>query len=89
MTTSKGGRETKERRSFAVVGGMCPRCEGRGSINDIDRTALYDASRSINDGALSIPGWSMDGWQGRILRGVGPVSPSLLRRASAEGRRAT
>ena len=71
VTIEKGGRETKERRSFAVVGGMCSRCEGRGSINDIDRTALYDDSKSINEGALTIPGWSMDGWQGRILRGVG------------------
>ena len=71
VTIEKGGRETKERRSFAVVGGMCSRCEGRGSINDIDRTALYDDSKSINEGALTMPGWSMDGWQGRILRGVG------------------
>ncbi|MCL8251966.1 excinuclease ABC subunit UvrA [Aeromicrobium fastidiosum] len=71
VTVEKGGRETKERRSFAVVGGMCPRCEGRGTVNDIDRTALYDETRSINEGALTIPGWSMDGWQGRILRGVG------------------
>jgi excinuclease UvrABC ATPase subunit len=71
VTVDKGGRETKERRSFAVVGGMCSRCEGRGAVNDFDRTALYDETRSINDGALTIPGWSMDGWQGRILRGVG------------------
>jgi excinuclease UvrABC ATPase subunit len=71
VTIDKGGRETKERRSFAIVGGMCPRCEGRGAVNDFDLTALYDASKSINDGALMIPGWSMDGWQGRILRGVG------------------
>ncbi|WP_200938138.1 excinuclease ABC subunit UvrA [Aeromicrobium sp. Root472D3] len=71
VTVEKGGRETKERRSFAVVGGMCPRCEGWGTVNDIDRTALYDETRSINEGALTIPGWSMDGWQGRILRGVG------------------
>lgn len=71
ITTEKAGRETKERRSFAVVGGMCSRCEGRGSVNDIDLTALYDDAKSINEGALTIPGWSMDGWQGRILRGVG------------------
>ncbi len=71
VTIDKGGRETKERRSFAVIGGMCSRCEGRGSVNDVDLTALYDESRSINEGALTIPGWSMDGWQGRILRGVG------------------
>jgi excinuclease UvrABC ATPase subunit len=71
VTTQKGGVTTKERRSFSLTGGMCPRCEGRGSVNDIDLTALYDDSKSINEGALTIPGWSMDGWQGRILRGVG------------------
>jgi excinuclease ABC A subunit len=71
VTTEKGGVTTKERRSFSVTGGMCPRCDGRGSVNDIDLTALYDDSKSINEGALTIPGWSMDGWQGRILRGVG------------------
>ncbi|MET1037560.1 MAG: excinuclease ABC subunit UvrA, partial [Aeromicrobium sp.] len=71
VTTEKGGVTTKERRSFSITGGMCPRCEGRGSVNDIDLTALYDDSKSINEGALTIPGWSMDGWQGRILRGVG------------------
>jgi len=71
VTIDKGGRETKERRSFAMVGGMCARCEGRGSVNDFDLTAFYDDSKSINEGALTIPGWSMDGWQGRILRGVG------------------
>ncbi|AWB91290.1 ATP-binding cassette domain-containing protein [Aeromicrobium chenweiae] len=71
VTFEKGGRETKERRSFSVTGGMCPRCEGRGAVNDFDLTALYDESKSINEGALTIPGWSMDGWQGRILRGVG------------------
>ena len=71
VTTSKGGRETKERRSFSIVGGMCSRCEGRGAVNDFDLTALYDADKTINEGALTIPGYSMDGWQGRILRGCG------------------
>ncbi|MBP2390673.1 ATP-binding cassette domain-containing protein [Aeromicrobium fastidiosum] len=71
VTSAKGGREVKERAEFSVTGGMCLRCEGRGSVNDIDLTALYDDSKSINEGALTIPGWSMDGWQGRILRGVG------------------
>ena len=50
---------------------MCPRCEGRGSVNDFDLTALYDDSKTHQRGALTVPGWSMDGWQGRILRGVG------------------
>ncbi|MFI5711180.1 ATP-binding cassette domain-containing protein [Kribbella sp. NPDC051620] len=71
VTVSKGGQTTKERRSFSITGGMCPRCEGRGSVTDFDLTALYDASKTINEGALTIPGYSMDGWQGRILRGCG------------------
>ncbi|MDF9714619.1 excinuclease ABC subunit UvrA [Nocardioides sp. ChNu-153] len=71
ITTTKGGRETRERRSFSVLGGMCPACEGRGQVNDIDLSALYDASKSLDEGALTIPGYSMDGWQGRILRGCG------------------
>ncbi|WP_372490170.1 ATP-binding cassette domain-containing protein [Nocardioides bruguierae] len=71
VTTTKAGREVKERRAFSVTGGQCPRCEGRGSVSDFDLTALYDENLSINDGALTIPGYSMEGWQGRILRGCG------------------
>ncbi|MGO1489024.1 MAG: ATP-binding cassette domain-containing protein [Arachnia sp.] len=66
VTISKGGRETKERRSFTVTGGMCQRCEGRGSVTDFDLSALYDDSKSLMEGALTIPGYSMDGWYGRI-----------------------
>ncbi|MGV9479993.1 ATP-binding cassette domain-containing protein [Gordonia aichiensis] len=75
VTTEKAGRKVKERRTFEVVGGMCPRCEGRGSISDFDLTALYDASKSINEGAITIPGYSMDGWYGRIFRGCGFFDP--------------
>ncbi|MEU4626557.1 excinuclease ABC subunit UvrA [Actinoplanes sp. NPDC023801] len=71
VTTEKGGVTTKERRSFSITGGMCPRCEGRGNINDFDLTQLYDETKSINEGAISIPGYSMDGWFGRIFRGCG------------------
>ncbi|PJI85568.1 ATP-binding cassette domain-containing protein [Luteimicrobium subarcticum] len=71
VTMEKGGRTTKERRAFSVTGGMCPRCEGTGSVQDFDLTELYDASRSLNEGALTIPGYSMDGWYGRIFRGCG------------------
>ncbi|CAM3782125.1 excinuclease ABC subunit UvrA [Tsukamurella ocularis] len=67
----KGGREVKERVSFGITGGMCPRCEGRGSVSDIDLTALYDDTKSLDDGPFTIPGYSMDGWQGRIYRGSG------------------
>src|SRR6202000_3218362 len=67
----KAGRTVKERRTFSILGGMCPRCEGRGSVNDIDLSALYDASLSLNEGALTVPGYSMDGWFGRIFSGCG------------------
>ena len=66
--TVKG--ETK-RASFSRTGGMCPRCEGMGRVSDIDLTQLYDESKSINEGAIKIPGYSMDGWYGRIFNGCG------------------
>jgi excinuclease UvrABC ATPase subunit len=71
VTMEKGGVTTKERRSFSITGGMCPKCEGRGNINDFDLTQLYDETKSINEGAISIPGYSMEGWFGRIFRGCG------------------
>ena len=75
VTLERGGKTVKERRSFSITGGMCPRCEGRGAVNDIDLTALYDDSKSLNEGALTIPGYSMDGWYGRIFRGCGFFDP--------------
>ena len=71
VTFEKGGKVVRERRDFTVTGGMCPRCEGRGAVSDIDLAALYDDSKSLNDGALTIPGFSMDGWYGRIFNGCG------------------
>jgi excinuclease UvrABC ATPase subunit len=75
VTVEKGGRTVKERRDFAIVGGMCPCCEGRGSVTDFDLTALYDETRSLNEGAVTVPGYSMDGWYGRIYRGCGFFDP--------------
>ena len=75
VTIERGGRTTREKRSFRILGGMCPRCEGRGAVNDIDLTQLYDDSKSLNEGALTIPGYSMDGWYGRIFRGCGYFDP--------------
>ena len=72
ITVDRGeGRTRTEKATFHRLGGMCSRCEGRGSVSDFDLTALYDESLTINEGALTIPGWSMEGWQGRILRGCG------------------
>jgi excinuclease UvrABC ATPase subunit len=75
VTLKRGGTTIKERRSFSITGGMCPRCEGRGSVTDLDLTQLYDDSKSLNEGALTIPGYSMDGWFGRIFSGCGFFSP--------------
>ncbi|MFW0785855.1 excinuclease ABC subunit UvrA [Gordonia sp. CPCC 206044] len=75
VTVEKAGRTVKERRSFSITGGMCPRCEGRGSVSDFDLTALYDDSKSLNEGALTIPGYSMEGWYGRIFKGCGWFDP--------------
>lgn len=72
MTTEKGGRtERRVAKQEVYLGGMCPRCEGMGRVNDIDRTALYDDEKSLRDGALTIPGYSMDGWYGRLFEGMG------------------
>ena len=71
ITLSQGGRTVKERREFSITGGMCARCEGRGSVSDFDLTALFDADKTLSEGALTIPGYSMDGWYGRIYRASG------------------
>jgi excinuclease UvrABC ATPase subunit len=75
VTMEKGGQKVRERRSFSITGGMCPRCEGRGSVTDFDVTALYDESKSLNEGAITIPGYSMEGWYGRIFRQSGFFDP--------------
>src|SRR4030081_3165137 len=58
-----------------ISGCMCPRCEGGGSVTDIDLSALYDDSKSLTQGALTIPGYGMDGWFGRIFSGCGFFDP--------------
>ncbi|WP_308468699.1 excinuclease ABC subunit UvrA [Rathayibacter soli] len=75
VTFDRGGQKVKERRSFSITGGMCPRCEGIGSVTDFDLSALYNDELSLNEGALTIPGYSMDGWYGRIYRGSGLFDP--------------
>jgi len=75
ITVERGNRTRTVKETFNRLGGMCPRCEGRGSVNDIDLTRLYDDSKSLNEGALTIPGYSMDGWFGRIFTGCGYFDP--------------
>jgi excinuclease UvrABC ATPase subunit len=76
ITVERGeGKTRTERATFTRLGGMCPRCEGMGSVTDFDLSALYDDRLSLNEGALRIPGYSMDGWYGRIFRGCGFFDP--------------
>lgn len=75
ITVERGGKTKTEKATFHQLGGMCPRCEGMGSVTDFNLTALYDAGKSLNEGALTIPGFSMDGWWGRIFRGAGFFDP--------------
>ena len=71
----KKGDGKSERVNFSRTGGMCPNCEGRGTVSDFDLTALYDETKSLNEEALTIPGYSMSGWYGRIFRGTGFFDP--------------
>jgi excinuclease UvrABC ATPase subunit len=75
VITVERGNKTTEKQTFNRTGGMCPRCEGMGNVSDIDLTQIYDDSKSLNDGAITIPGYSMDGWYGRIFRGCGFFDP--------------
>jgi excinuclease UvrABC ATPase subunit len=76
ITIDRGPGKTKtEKATFTRLGGMCPRCEGMGAVTDFDLSALYDDSLSLNEGALTIPGYSMEGWYGRIFRGCGFFDP--------------
>ena len=75
ITVDRGGKSRTEKATFTRTGGMCTRCEGRGSVTDFDLSALYDDSKSINEGAITVPGYSMDGWYGRIYRGCGYFDP--------------
>jgi excinuclease ABC A subunit len=71
----RGGKTVKERRSFSITGGMCPRCEGRGAVTDIDLTQLYDDSKSLNEGAITVPGYKGGGWNSRLYTESGFVDP--------------
>jgi excinuclease UvrABC ATPase subunit len=71
ITVERGSKTKTVKETFNRIGGMCPRCEGRGAVTDFDLSQLYDDAKSLNEGALTIPGYSMEGWYGRIFRGCG------------------
>jgi excinuclease UvrABC ATPase subunit len=71
----RGGKTVKERRSFSITGGMCPRCEGLGTVSDIDLTQLIDDSKSLNEGAITVPGYKAGGWNYRLYSASGFYDP--------------
>jgi excinuclease UvrABC ATPase subunit len=71
----RAGKTVKERRSFSITGGMCPHCDGRGAVTDIDLSQLYDDSKSLNDGAITVPGYTGGGWNSRLYSASGFVDP--------------
>lgn len=71
ITVKKGDKQVAEDRTFRRTGGMCPVCEGRGAVSDFDLDELYDPELSLSEGALKVPGYSMDGWYGRLFRASG------------------
>ncbi|KJY34949.1 excinuclease ABC subunit UvrA, partial [Streptomyces katrae] len=75
VTLARGGQKVKERREFSVTGGMCPRCEGRGTVTDLDLTQLFDDSKSLNEGALTVPGYKPGGWNHRLYSESGLFDP--------------
>ncbi|MEV6050426.1 excinuclease ABC subunit UvrA [Streptomyces sp. NPDC052107] len=75
VTVERGGQQVKERRSFSITGGMCPRCEGRGTVTDLDLTQLFDDSLSLNEGALTVPGYKTGGWNYRLYTESGLYDP--------------
>jgi excinuclease UvrABC ATPase subunit len=79
VKVDKGAATKAEKREFSVTGGMCPRCEGMGKVNDIDLAQLYDGSRSLTEGAITVPGYSADGWYGRIFGAVVPADVPIDR----------
>ena len=75
VTLERAGQTVKERRTFSITGGMCPRCEGRGTVSDLDLTQLYDDTKSLNEGAITVPGYTGGGWNSRLYSESGFVDP--------------
>lgn len=74
FTVERGDGETIA-RSFTITGGMCPRCDGMGSVSEIDLTQLFDDSKSLSEGAITIPGYKPGGWMVRSFAESGLVDP--------------
>ncbi|MFI0371834.1 ATP-binding cassette domain-containing protein [Actinomadura sp. 1N219] len=75
ITVERSGGAKAEKVTFSRAGGMCPRCEGRGAVSDIDLRQLVDDSKSLNEGAITIPGYKADGWSVRFIINTGYFDP--------------
>jgi excinuclease ABC A subunit len=75
VKVDKGAGSTMVKRTYTLVGGMCPRCEGMGNVSDIDLTQLYDPTKSLHEGPFTIPGYTADGWYTRIFASSGFFDP--------------
>ncbi|TMQ90163.1 excinuclease ABC subunit UvrA [Actinomadura soli] len=75
ITVERGDGAKAEKVTFSRAGGMCPRCEGRGSVSDIDLRQLVDDSKSLNEGAITVPGYKADGWSVRFIVHTGFFDP--------------
>jgi excinuclease UvrABC ATPase subunit len=75
VTMERGGQTVKERREFSITGGMCPRCEGRGTVTDLDLTQFFDGDKSLSEGAITVPGYKGGGWNSRLYIESGFVDP--------------
>jgi excinuclease UvrABC ATPase subunit len=80
MTVDKGKGERIVVRDVVYQGGMCPRCEGMGSVSDIDLSQLYDDSKSLSEGALTIPGYTAEGWYMRTFAAIGIDTDKPIRK---------
>jgi len=86
ITVEKGADRKAEKVTFSRTGGMCPRCEGMGSVTDIDLSQLYDDSKSLNEGALTIPGYTAEGWYMRTFAAIGIDPDKPIRKYTKQER---
>jgi excinuclease UvrABC ATPase subunit len=85
MTVERGASKTTK-QTFSITGGMCPRCEGMGQVNDIDLAELFDDTKSLSEGALKVPGYTADGWHMRTFAAAGVDPDKPIRKFSKQER---
>ena len=86
ITMERGDAKTVT-REFSQLGGMCPRCEGMGTVSDIDLHEIYDADKSLAEGAITVPGYTADGWSVRLFAESGFLDPEKKIRDYTEAER--